>query len=353
MLLPLLLLIALALAPAAGAAEPPWEAAEEVRASLFESQTGLLLDEPATGSLTAAGRSLERSLAPELERADPAALGAARAALRRAGGALASGDEVALANARGQVAGRAAPRRIRGHARGGGAGRCGPRPPLAPRARLPRGHPLHATGNRRDRRDRLARRGRDLPGRRRDTGEEGPPRRLPGSPRRLSRRGRARGRERIRAGARRVRGPGPRLLADHRRRVRRAARLRRGGAGRPLLHTAGARPPGRQRLRVLGGRNGGPRAPRRLHGRPVHARRAGAPGRPAHHVPRPGAGGVGPRHRGRATDGALRDAGDAGVRGRSAGGARRSRAGTGRARSCGRDQRRGRAGRPARDRHGG
>jgi high-affinity iron transporter len=103
MLIPLLLVVALALAPAAGAAEPPWEAAEEVRASMFESQTELLLDEPASGSLAAARRSLERSLAPELERADPRALGAARAALRRAGGALASGDEVALANARGQA----------------------------------------------------------------------------------------------------------------------------------------------------------------------------------------------------------------------------------------------------------
>jgi high-affinity iron transporter len=90
-------------APAAHA-QPPWEAAEEARAGLFEAQTALLLDrgrgaEAGVGRAQAASRHLVKSIG----RADAAALAELRSALAAARRAAAAGDEVALAAARGRA----------------------------------------------------------------------------------------------------------------------------------------------------------------------------------------------------------------------------------------------------------
>jgi high-affinity iron transporter len=100
---PLAAVVALCLAPAAAAEAPPWKAAEEVRVSLFEAQSALLLDEEAAGSVGRAERALESALAEELGRSDPESLRSARAAIADAERAFATGDEVALGAARGQA----------------------------------------------------------------------------------------------------------------------------------------------------------------------------------------------------------------------------------------------------------
>ena len=90
-------------APADGGPIAPWKAAEQVRASLFDAQTALLLDEAPEASVGVAREAFERGLERELERTDPRAAADARAALARAATALAGGDETGLAAARGSL----------------------------------------------------------------------------------------------------------------------------------------------------------------------------------------------------------------------------------------------------------
>ena len=90
-------------APADGGPIAPWKAAEQVRASLFDAQTALLLDQAPEASVGAAREAFERGLERELERTDPRAAADARAALARAATALAGGDETGLAAARGSL----------------------------------------------------------------------------------------------------------------------------------------------------------------------------------------------------------------------------------------------------------
>ena len=100
---PVALAAVLALA-APASAEPPWKAAEEVRQSLFQAQTDLLLDEAtAGGSITAAEQALSRSLASDMQRADPDALRDAQRAIADAGEAFSDEDPVALGAARGDA----------------------------------------------------------------------------------------------------------------------------------------------------------------------------------------------------------------------------------------------------------
>jgi high-affinity iron transporter len=99
-------LVLLALAAPAGAAAPPWQVADGIRADLFEAQTELLLGESPAGSdgaLADAERSVSGPFERSLEGAAPAALSELRAALAAARRAQASGDEVALAAARGRA----------------------------------------------------------------------------------------------------------------------------------------------------------------------------------------------------------------------------------------------------------
>jgi high-affinity iron transporter len=101
------------LVPAAGAAPPPWQVADSIRADLFRAQTELLLGdsggEPvaagggAADALGEAERTLARSLAPELRRDAPDALATLRSSLRAARGGFAAGDEERLAAARGRT----------------------------------------------------------------------------------------------------------------------------------------------------------------------------------------------------------------------------------------------------------
>src|SRR5262245_44310832 len=98
------LVCAFALAGTARAdTQPPWEAAEHVRPAPLEAQTAPAPEEPPPRSVGAARRAFQRSLAPEIAAADPAAARSARAALRRADAAFRAGDEASLAAARGEV----------------------------------------------------------------------------------------------------------------------------------------------------------------------------------------------------------------------------------------------------------
>jgi high-affinity iron transporter len=102
------LLWALAASPAVAApadeqAIAPWKAAEQVRASLFDAQTALLLDQAPEATVGAARTAFEAGLAAELRRADPASAGVASVALERAEAAFRAGDEVELAASRGEL----------------------------------------------------------------------------------------------------------------------------------------------------------------------------------------------------------------------------------------------------------
>ena len=97
-------LFAAVLAPSvATAAEPPWRAADRISSSLFDAQTALLLDERAERSVESARRALSGALDRGLERSAPGALRDARLRLGAAQRALALGDQVGLAAARGAV----------------------------------------------------------------------------------------------------------------------------------------------------------------------------------------------------------------------------------------------------------
>ncbi|HKH41626.1 MAG TPA: FTR1 family protein [Solirubrobacterales bacterium] len=95
---------ALLVAPAARA-DAPWQAAEKLRAGLFEAQTALLLDRGrgAEAGVSRASAAAEGRLAAQLRREAPTALARLRRALAQAGRAAAEGAEVSLATARGQA----------------------------------------------------------------------------------------------------------------------------------------------------------------------------------------------------------------------------------------------------------
>jgi high-affinity iron transporter len=119
-------LLAAIAAPTAGAAEaPPWRAAEEAQAALFDAQTELLLEMPrgsggspsdrgaalrggsasprAARRVRAATRAFRGPLAAGLRRDSPSAYRQARAALRAAAASVAARDQIALAAARGRL----------------------------------------------------------------------------------------------------------------------------------------------------------------------------------------------------------------------------------------------------------
>ena len=92
-----------AVAPDARGRAAPWQAADAIRADLFDAQTELLLDERSGDALVAAERHAAGRLERDLARVAPAALRDLRGALGSAARALAGGDEVALAAARGSA----------------------------------------------------------------------------------------------------------------------------------------------------------------------------------------------------------------------------------------------------------
>jgi high-affinity iron transporter len=113
----LLAAVVVALLPGMPAAASPWEAEERMQAALFDAQTALLLDAPSAGrrvagaevpsralrSVRAARRAFRGPLAAGLRREAPAAHRDIRAALHAASAAVAAGDQVALAAARGRA----------------------------------------------------------------------------------------------------------------------------------------------------------------------------------------------------------------------------------------------------------
>jgi len=96
-------LAALLCAAPPASAEPPWQAADSIRANLFEAQTQLLFGERAGRSVAAAEAQLRGRLRRGLARHAPAELREVESSLRAAERALADLDEAALAAARGRV----------------------------------------------------------------------------------------------------------------------------------------------------------------------------------------------------------------------------------------------------------
>jgi high-affinity iron transporter len=89
--------------PGTAQANEPWRAAEQIRSTLFEAQSALLLDEGRNAPIAAAARALDGSLERQLGAAAPEALRELRASLAAAEEAFATGDETALAAARGRA----------------------------------------------------------------------------------------------------------------------------------------------------------------------------------------------------------------------------------------------------------
>jgi high-affinity iron transporter len=85
------------------AAEPPWQAADEIRADLFEAQAQLLFGERDLRSVTQASKSLQGPLRQGLAADAPGELKEVEAALADAKRAAGKLDEVGLAAARGRV----------------------------------------------------------------------------------------------------------------------------------------------------------------------------------------------------------------------------------------------------------
>ena len=81
----------------------PWQAADAIRADLFDAQTELLLDERFGEALVAAERHVSGRFERDMARVAPAALRELRGALRAAERSLAGGDEIGLAAARGSA----------------------------------------------------------------------------------------------------------------------------------------------------------------------------------------------------------------------------------------------------------
>ncbi|MCB0876319.1 MAG: FTR1 family protein [Solirubrobacterales bacterium] len=97
---------AVAAAEGAGADEKPWSAAEEIRTSLFDARTELLLDgNEAEQSVSRAENALGASFEADLARFAPAELRKLRGAIDAAELAVADGDAVALATAYGTAVG--------------------------------------------------------------------------------------------------------------------------------------------------------------------------------------------------------------------------------------------------------
>ena len=89
--------------PATAGAAAPWRAAEDIRTSLFEAQSALLLGDEAGTPLAEARRTLGGALERDLGRAAPGDLQALRDALDSAEAAYLAGDETGLAAARGRA----------------------------------------------------------------------------------------------------------------------------------------------------------------------------------------------------------------------------------------------------------
>jgi high-affinity iron transporter len=84
-------------------AEPPWQAADAIRADLAEAQTKQLFDEPTAGPVAAAEAELRGPLRRGLALSAPAELSEIESSLAAARRAGASRDEVGLAAARGRI----------------------------------------------------------------------------------------------------------------------------------------------------------------------------------------------------------------------------------------------------------
>ncbi len=82
---------------------PPWRSADQITTSLFDAQTDLILRDPSGGSINQAKRSLSGPLRSGLAASAPAELKQVERQLARAGRAVASGDSVELAAARGTI----------------------------------------------------------------------------------------------------------------------------------------------------------------------------------------------------------------------------------------------------------
>ena len=89
--------------PATAAAGPPWQAADAIRAELFDAQTQLLLGERDDGAVDRAESNLSGALRRGLEANAPAELREIEVSLVAARRAVAELDEAALGAARGEV----------------------------------------------------------------------------------------------------------------------------------------------------------------------------------------------------------------------------------------------------------
>ena len=101
-------LIAATPAPATSAetqagGNPPWRAADEITNSLFEAQTDLILRDPAGRSIQGATKAISGPLRRGLSASAPQTLRVVESQLDRAAAAIAAGNAVALAAARGEI----------------------------------------------------------------------------------------------------------------------------------------------------------------------------------------------------------------------------------------------------------
>ncbi len=92
----------LTVAPA-NAADPPWRSADQITTSLFDAQTDLILKDPSGRSMSEARQALTGPLRSGLAASAPDDLRVIEAQLDRATQAIAAGDSVALAAARGTI----------------------------------------------------------------------------------------------------------------------------------------------------------------------------------------------------------------------------------------------------------
>ncbi len=93
------------MSPTAAQAQPPWEHATEVQDKLFEAQTDILLEggASAAAAVSSADAAVGGALERQLRASSPSRLAELREALAAAGAAAASGDQIALAAARGRA----------------------------------------------------------------------------------------------------------------------------------------------------------------------------------------------------------------------------------------------------------
>ncbi|MBN8868159.1 MAG: FTR1 family protein [Solirubrobacterales bacterium] len=88
---------------ARGESDPPWRSADQITTELFEAQTDLILEDASAPSIVAAKRALAGPLRAGLAASAPADLALIDDQLDRAADALAAGDSVSLAAARGTI----------------------------------------------------------------------------------------------------------------------------------------------------------------------------------------------------------------------------------------------------------